>query len=399
MDTVQFSFAVLLIPVISALIGWGTNWLAIKMTFQPLDYVGWRPIGWQGIIPAKAEKMAGKTVDLLTAHLINVKELFSRIDHTTVTRQLQPTVMAMARPLIDSAMRQQMPIIWWMMPDMEKKRLYRQAEQQLPSAVKAVMDDMADDITTIFDIRTMVVEHIANDKRLMNRLFWECGHKEFRFIEVSGLYFGFMFGLVQMCIWMWMGQWWLLPLGGLLVGYLTNWIALKLIFRPLRPVHIGPWVLQGLFIKRQAEVSEEYGKVVAHDILSARNIFGHALRNGISDRLAEIIGLNVNRAIDQAVGLRQIVLSMAGAADDLNKVKVHVAAEMIVRLPDHAHLLFEHMDRALDLENTLRDRLRQLAPEQYEGTLRPAFQEEEMTLILVGAALGGVAGCIQALLM
>jgi hypothetical protein len=30
----------LLIPFIAGLAGWGTNWLAIKMTFYPLEYVG-----------------------------------------------------------------------------------------------------------------------------------------------------------------------------------------------------------------------------------------------------------------------------------------------------------------------------------------------------------------------
>lgn len=389
----------LLIPVISALIGWGTNWLALKMTFGPLEYVGIRPFGWQGIIPAKAEKMAGKTVDLLTAHLIDIKELFSRIDPDVVSSELKPVLSSMARPMIDSAMQEHMPTIWWLMPTMEKERMYRQAEQQLPASVQAVMDDVHQDLGRIFDIRAMVVEHIAQDKRLMNKLFMECGHREFKFIERSGLYFGFLFGLVQMVIWVWLQNWWLLPIGGLLVGYLTNWLALKLIFRPQQPVRIGPWVIQGLFMKRQKEVAEKYGRMVAHDILSARNIFGHILRNGISGRLAEIIGLHVSRAVDRAAGMRSIILNLAGAAEDLHRVRVHLAAELIIRLPDHAHLLFRHTDRALDLENTLRDRLVLLAPDEYEGTLRPAFQEDELTLILVGAALGLVAGCLQALLM
>jgi uncharacterized membrane protein YheB (UPF0754 family) len=399
MELFGISVTVLLIPVISALIGWGTNWLALKMTFEPLEYVGIRPFGWQGIIPAKAEKMAGKTVDLLTAHLIDIKELFARIDPKVVSSELKPALSKMARPMIDSAMQEHMPTIWWLMPKAERERMYLQAEQQLPASVKAVMDDVHEDLGKIFDIRAMVVDHIAQDKRVMNKLFMECGHKEFKFIEHSGLYFGFLFGLIQMVIWLWLQNWWLLPIGGLLVGYLTNWLALKLIFRPQQPVQIGPWVLQGLFMKRQKEVAEKYGRMVAHDILSAENIFGHILRNGISGRLAEIIGMHVTRAVDKAAGMRAMLLNLAGAAENMHRIRLHLAAELIIRLPAHAHLLFKHTDRALDLENTLRERLGQLAPDEYEGTLRPAFQEDELTLILVGAALGGVAGCIQALLM
>ena len=58
------------IPIVSAIVGWGTNVLAIYMTFYPIEFVGIPPfLGWQGIIPSKARKMASKTVDLMTAKL------------------------------------------------------------------------------------------------------------------------------------------------------------------------------------------------------------------------------------------------------------------------------------------------------------------------------------------
>ena len=49
------------IPFIAAAVGWFTNWIAIQMTFWPLEFVGYKKLrlGWQGIIPSKAEKMAG----------------------------------------------------------------------------------------------------------------------------------------------------------------------------------------------------------------------------------------------------------------------------------------------------------------------------------------------------
>ena len=43
-------------------------------------------------------------------------------------------------------------------------------------------------------------------------------------------------------------------IGGALVGYVTNWIALKWIFEPLNPLVLGPFILQGMFLKRQKEV-------------------------------------------------------------------------------------------------------------------------------------------------
>ncbi|MFT6028027.1 MAG: uncharacterized membrane protein YheB (UPF0754 family), partial [Bacteroidia bacterium] len=81
----------LAIPIISGLVGWGTNWLAIQMTFYPIEFVGIKPfLGWQGIVPSKAGKMAEKSVDLMTSKLIDVQALFEKIEPKRVAADLQP---------------------------------------------------------------------------------------------------------------------------------------------------------------------------------------------------------------------------------------------------------------------------------------------------------------------
>merc|ERR1719446_1885149 len=63
------------IPVVAAIVGWGTNVVAIFMTFYPLEFAGCWPeaqcygmplCGWQGIIPASCQKMAEEAVNLMT---------------------------------------------------------------------------------------------------------------------------------------------------------------------------------------------------------------------------------------------------------------------------------------------------------------------------------------------
>ena len=54
----------------------------------------------------------------------------------------------------------------------------------------------------------------------------------------SGTYFGFLLGIVQMLQWAVYPASWTLPVGGAVVGYITNWIALKYIFEPLEPTKV-----------------------------------------------------------------------------------------------------------------------------------------------------------------
>lgn len=62
-------FRIIAIPLVTGLIGWGTNGLAIQMLFNPVRRRGWGPLGWQGVIPANAERMASICVRLMTSNL------------------------------------------------------------------------------------------------------------------------------------------------------------------------------------------------------------------------------------------------------------------------------------------------------------------------------------------
>ncbi len=396
----DFSFwLILTIPFIAAFVGWGTNILAIKMTFYPLEFKGIGPIGWQGIIPSKAPKIAGKAVDLLTTRLLDIETLFAQIDPKQVAVEMTPELKPLSKKIIDSAMKENMPMVWTITPDMAKNAIYDDAAHQFPKVIEEMMRDLKANIKEIFDVREMCVEAFRNDKELLNLIFLKCGAEEFKFIERSGLYFGFIFGLIQMAIWFFFPKWWILPLGGLLVGYATNWLALKLIFRPHHPRGIGRFKLQGMFIKRQKEVSVEYANIISHKILTVEAMFGFILRGGPSDFLMKLTTDNVRKGIDKAAGLNRTFIKMTAGTKKYEEIREKATSKFVMALPGSIHHIFRYTEEAIALEENLREKMSNLSPEDYEATLRPAFQEDELTLILVGAALGAIAGFLQMMLI
>lgn len=79
---------------------------------------------------------------------------------------------------------------------------------------------------------------------------------------------------------------WTLAAGGAVVGYLTNLIALKLIFEPVEPKRIGPFMLQGMFLKRQHEVSEEFAECMTEKLLSSETLWHNILTGSGASRFA-----------------------------------------------------------------------------------------------------------------
>ena len=100
----------LIIPVIAALVGWFTNYLAVQMIFYPVQYRGlpiWiKPevplgfIGWQGIVPCKTKTMSIAIVDMVTTQLLTVKEAFGRLDPKKTAELLSPRVGTLGTEII-----------------------------------------------------------------------------------------------------------------------------------------------------------------------------------------------------------------------------------------------------------------------------------------------------------
>ena len=392
---------VLTIPISSALVGWGTNVLALKMTFHPLEFVGIRPFfGWQGIIPAKAVSMANRTVDLMTQRLVEVQEVIERLDPEEVVEALSPGVSELIRGIIDDVMQREQPTLWNTLPEDVKEQIYAKAEAQSPFVIRESMADLLVDIEEVLDLKQMAVTALLADRAFLNRIFLECGREEFKFIERSGLYFGFLFGVIMMAAWLVWPADWLLPVFGFVIGWLTNFLALKMIFEPARPRNVFGFTWQGSFLKRQDEVSEAYSRLVARNIVSTSNILQAIFDGPGSKRLLEIIERYVAEAASHYEAVPRPVTNFLIGSEQYVAIKSDISERIVNAVPGGpVYDIQDYADEALDIENTLRERLRELPPEQFTGLLRPIFQEDEWKLILVGAVLGCLVGFAQSLVL
>lgn len=384
-------------PVISAAVGYVTNVIAIRMMFHPLTFVGLKPpyLGWQGIVPRKCAKMSGIAVDTITSELITEEEIFARLDPHRVADELEGPMVSMIDEITDSVMRQHQPTLWNALPVALKQRIIARIQAEAPAVIEEVMTDVRNNIRQMFDLKDMVVSNLVRDKALLNRIFVETGHAEFRFIERSGLYFGFAFGCVQMLVWVAYTAWWLLPLFGLLVGFATNWVALKMIFNPKRRRRIAGFEVQGLFHKRQHEVARDYGNLVSQEILTPANILEAVLKGPYSDKLFVLVARHVQTAIDESASVARPFVAWTVGTRNYVRMKESAVDQVFARMPDAVQHVTEYAEDAMRIRETLIERLQGLGSIEFENMLRPAFEEDEWILIAVGAALGFMVGWFQ----
>lgn len=358
------------IPCVAAFVGITTNWMGVKMLFYPIEYLSlvdfrrapdtpYGFLGWQGVVPTKSLMMGNRLTTIVTERLLSLDEAFGRLDATTLASLLQPAVEEMIQKDCGE---------YW----------YRILQPVLPLVLPYAVANLQRDINNVLDLRTIVLTSFVRDKEVLVDLFQKVGRVELEFLVNSGFGFGFALGLGQMMAWAATPKVWTLPVAGALVGYVTNWIAIKLLFEPAEPVHIGPLVIQGLFESRQVEVSDEFGAFMQKRVLNSEQLLEALAKDGDDGKLYAFLRKQLPYPIPAHI------ISAAVKA-------VHKVAKNRDGYPE----LHQYVEETLDIDETLASRLKLLSPKDFEDLLHPVFQEDEITLIATGGVLGLAAGLAQ----
>lgn len=388
-----------LIPVIAAFVGWFTNYLAVEMIFYPIRWRGLpikviegEPlgfIGWQGIVPAKTAKMSDSMINVTLTELLSMEEIILRLEPERVADILLPEAPDMIAPIVEDVVPRNLRPIADNVLNSEEGSLQHRIKSTV--ARKFLIDltlDVQRNIRKVLDVRGCVREQVMADRSLLGRLFQRTGGAELKFLVDSGLWFGGVLGLIQMIVALYWDNPWTLSAGGALVGLATNWIALKLIFEPVVPKPFGPFVLQGLFIRRQNEVAKDFADFFAKNILTSRQLWNSILTDPkTSPIFAHMFERNLK---DLSKKTTRGIINIKDSAKLSAAISKTIAA-----FPQYLTNLHGYVDDALEIEETLRTKMMAMSPVRFERVLHPIFEEDEMTLILAGAFLGFLAGLVQ----
>lgn len=384
--------------VTCSFVGWITNWLAIKMIFHPSEFIGIRKLGWQGVIPHHALKMSGLISRILTERLVKPHELYARIEPEEVTKQIQDLIDIKAQEIVEDILANENRIVWTLLPDTFKQSLVNEVKKDIPKQITEIYKSFGEDLDSVLEFEEIIRASLSGKKTsVLIEMFKRCGAPEFRFIIISGIYFGFMIGIVQCIFINFLGKWWTMPIMGVLVGYITNWLALQMIFKPLEPKRFFlVFKYQGLFLKRQVEVSKEFANVVANNVLNTENLIRLIFTGKGGDLLIKLVVNRAQNFVNEKMIEKAPLMPVLIGSDKLKQIKEQVAEKLIWILPDVANRIQTYLTDSLQIETTISSRLSVLPKAEFEELLHSVFKEDEYTLIALGAALGGFAGLVQA---
>ena len=191
---------------------------------------------------------------------------------------------------------------------------------------------------------------------------------------------------------------WVLPFAGFFVGIATNWIALKIIFEPVEETKICCGLclpFQGLFLRRQKEVSTIFARVNCKQILTTEKMWTAILEGPRKEEFFKLLHAHTLIFVENLAGALKPIVVAAVGAEQFKKMKEEIADRTMEELPSVIHYSYDYSTEALDMEATICEKMNGLTSAEFEGVLHPAFQEDELKLIMVGGFLGLMVGVVQ----
>jgi uncharacterized membrane protein YheB (UPF0754 family) len=411
------TLALITVPFLTGVIGYTTNWTGVLMLFYPVHFRGWRApslqrlarmlpyklrqvpgimiggIGWQGIVPSRAAKMGSLAVDSGIAKLGTPQEFFEQLDPEKIAEQIIVSTREEIPKIVERVMQTEHPRLWNDLPPQLRALVIERVRGQVPETVHLLTEQIGEHIEQLVDVKLMVIKRF--DPELANRVFLEMGRRELKFIQKFGFFFGFALGIPVAALTHFVTFWWLLPLLGVAVGYLTNWVALWMIYEPARPRRLGPFRWQGLFVRRQPEVSEVYASIVADEILTVAEFGKELLEGPQSDRTRALIESAMLPAIDRATGPLRPAVRVAVGAREYDAIRRSFATEPAESLMAPLSDPEFSRSQSATMRKLIAERMRQMAPQDFAEMLRTATREDEWLLLLHGAVLGFAGGLVH----
>jgi uncharacterized membrane protein YheB (UPF0754 family) len=386
-------------PLVAAFVGWSTKIVALEMIYRPLEFRGIGPFGWQGIVPRRAGKVGSKTIELLTANLIKPEELLERIDAAEAVEALRgPLVQAVDEISRDIA-EQIRPGLWDSLPDAARKAIQSRIHDQAPRITEKMLNEMKTDLDRYVDLQFLAITTLVRNKEKLVKLMRGVSDDAMAFVRRSGIYFGLGIGLVQMVAWALFKNPWIMPAFGFAVGFISDYIALNMLFRPVQPKKFGLIEFQGLLHAQRAKITRDYAKLMADDLFSPEILFDGILKGPGSDKLFAMVAKEVEATVDAQAGIAAPIVALAVGTKRYRALKDRIVELVVERLPTTLLEAQDYATSAIDLENTIVEKMNQLTSEEYESILRPIFKDDEPLMITVGGVLGGVVGELQVLII
>lgn len=187
----------------------------------------------------------------------------------------------------------------------------------------------------------------------------------------------------------------LIPIISGFIGWVTNLIAIKMLFHPKKPVKVFGFVIQGIFPKRQQQFAEKLGKLVGQELLSFAEIEAQLTAKDNLSKLSPVVEGHLDNFLRNKLASEMPIISAFIGEKTIQKLKSVFLEEMNILFPELMKKYAQHLEEDLDLERIVTEKVSNFSSEKLEGLLYQIMASEFRFVEIIGAVLGFLIGLFQ----
>ena len=190
----------------------------------------------------------------------------------------------------------------------------------------------------------------------------------------------------------------LLPFIAAGIGWITNYLAVKMLFHPRKVITLAGIRVQGVFPKRQEALAERLGDIVSDELFSIKEVTKkiHVLTE--SEDIVKALANRIEKTISGKLLQNFPMLSMFLTDEMVGKVSGIFLAELKDMLGDISQVIAEKLEDEIDVRATVREKVKDFSSDKLEEILFSIMKKEFRFIEYGGAVLGFLIGSFQLLL-
>ena len=179
------------------------------------------------------------------------------------------------------------------------------------------------------------------------------------------------------------------------IGWITNWVAIKMLFRPHKEINFGLFKIQGLIPKRKAEIGTGIASIIQNELISVKDVISNIDREEFSKRLNKLIDdvldKNLKKKVKEKFPLLQMFFTDKVAKDIGNTIK-----DIIMGNQEKIFEIFSnYAEENIDFEVIISDKISNFSLDKLEEIITLLANKELKHIEVIGAVLGVLIGAIQ----
>ena len=182
------------------------------------------------------------------------------------------------------------------------------------------------------------------------------------------------------------------------IGWITNWVAIKMLFRPHREINFGLFKIQGLIPKRKSEIGTGIASIIQNELISVKDVISNIDREEFSKRLNslidDVLDKNLKKKVKEKFPLLQMFFTDKVAKDVGNTIK-----DIVMENQEKIFEIFSnYAEENIDFEVIISDKISNLSLDKLEEIITLLANKELKHIEVIGAILGMLIGAVQYLI-